>query len=169
MSAIHRSFYDTISCWNQGNWWKLYSRSRYQPYTYLEGKVLLVVHFFKILYHTRVLILKYFLLLENLIYTQALEEEVKKDRIKSLGLSNFNMRQISTLMECANIPPANLQVEMHLYLQQKELITFCSQHCIGMTAYAPLGSPGLDQYLMKNSLQPARCKINLIHNKHWCL
>ncbi|XP_073996837.1 aldo-keto reductase family 1 member A1-like isoform X2 [Rhodnius prolixus] len=91
----------------------------------------------------------------HILIWKALEEEVKKDRIKSLGLSNFNMRQISTLMECANIPPANLQVEMHLYLQQKELITFCSQHCIGMTAYAPLGSPGLDQYLMKNSLQPA--------------
>uniref|UniRef100_A0A224XEQ6 Putative aldo/keto reductase family protein n=1 Tax=Panstrongylus lignarius TaxID=156445 RepID=A0A224XEQ6_9HEMI len=91
----------------------------------------------------------------HVLIWKALEEQVYDDRIKSLGLSNFNMRQISSLMECVNIPPANIQLEMHLYLQQKEMRTFCSQHCIGMTAYAPIGSPGLDQYLMKNCLQPA--------------
>ncbi|KAK9509156.1 hypothetical protein O3M35_006535 [Rhynocoris fuscipes] len=92
---------------------------------------------------------------------KALEEEVEKCTIKNIGLCNFNECQIRTILECAKIPPANLQVEMHLYLQQRELRDFCTAQSIAMTAYAPLGSPGLDQYLMKNGLQANKVPVPL--------
>ncbi|XP_014276336.1 1,5-anhydro-D-fructose reductase isoform X2 [Halyomorpha halys] len=88
----------------------------------------------------------------HLAIWRAMENEVIEGKIKSLGLSNFNSRQITNILECARVLPANLQIEMHLYCQQKELRQFCRQHCIAITAYAPLGSPSLDHYLESKKL-----------------
>ncbi|CAH0391720.1 unnamed protein product [Bemisia tabaci] len=73
---------------------------------------------------------------------KAMEAQVDAGRAKSIGLSNFNSKQIANIVENARIKPANLQVELHVYLQQKELAKFCSQHGITICGYAPLGSPG---------------------------
>lgn len=40
-----------------------------------------------------------------------------------------------------------LQIEMHVYLQQKELVDFCKANKILVTAYSPLGSKGIDKLL----------------------
>lgn len=37
------------------------------------------------------------------------------------------------------------QIELHLYLQQKELVDFCYKNNILVTAYSPLGSKGIDK------------------------
>ncbi|XP_017891581.1 alcohol dehydrogenase [NADP(+)]-like isoform X2 [Ceratina calcarata] len=71
-----------------------------------------------------------------------MEEQVKKGRTRSIGLSNFNEKQILEVWENAQIKPSNLQVELHAYLQQNSLREFCKAHNIVVTAYSPLGSPG---------------------------
>ena len=71
-----------------------------------------------------------------------MEDQVWRGRAKSIGLSNFNRRQIERIMKVAKIPPVNLQVEAHLYFQQKELRQVCENHNITIVAYGPLGSPG---------------------------
>lgn len=48
-----------------------------------------------------------------------MEAQVDAGRAKAIGVSNFNSRQIDRLLKIARIPPANNQVELHLYLQQK--------------------------------------------------
>lgn len=70
-----------------------------------------------------------------------MEDQVKKGSVKSIGLSNFNQDQITKIYESAEIKPSVLQVEMHAYLQQNDLVEFCKNLNIAMTAYAPLGSP----------------------------
>ncbi len=72
---------------------------------------------------------------------KAMEAEHKAGRAKALGVSNFNETQIERLLKQA-VPPSNLQVELHLYHQQRPLVDFCKKNDVAVTAYSPLGSPG---------------------------
>nr|ATJ44536.1 aldehyde reductase 6 [Helicoverpa assulta] len=72
---------------------------------------------------------------------KAMEKLVEQGLTRSIGLSNFNKRQIERVLEVATIKPAMLQIEVHPYLNQQPLIDFCKLHDIAITAYSPLGSP----------------------------
>lgn len=60
--------------------------------------------------------------------------------VKAIGVSNFGIKRLSSLLEKAEIVPAVNQVECHPLLQQNELIDFCKKNNIAVTAYSPLGS-----------------------------
>lgn len=49
----------------------------------------------------------------------------------------------------SNKIPSVLQIEFHPYLIQPELMTYCKKNKIQITAYSPLGHPGLF-ILLKN-------------------
>merc|ERR1719369_1308646 len=70
-----------------------------------------------------------------------MEEMVAKGKTKSIGLSNFNENQIDRILNVCKVKPANLQVEVHAYLSNKQLVDFCKDRNITVCAYAPLGSP----------------------------
>ncbi|XP_024868871.1 alcohol dehydrogenase [NADP(+)]-like [Temnothorax curvispinosus] len=70
-----------------------------------------------------------------------MEKQVKSGRTRSIGLSNFNEEQISTIWKNAQIKPSNLQVELHAYMQQISIRELCKKHNIVVTGYSPLGSP----------------------------
>jgi aldehyde reductase len=72
---------------------------------------------------------------------KAMEELVTKGLTKSIGVSNFNSKQIERLLKTATIKPVVNQIEVHPYMAQKKLIDFCRQREIQITAYAPLCSP----------------------------
>lgn len=78
---------------------------------------------------------------------KAMEAQVDAGRAKAIGVSNFNIRQIERILKSARIPPANSQVEMHLYLQQKELLEFSKKTGVTVCAYAPLGSPNFKNFV----------------------
>ncbi|KAL2712392.1 alcohol dehydrogenase NADP(+) [Vespula squamosa] len=83
-----------------------------------------------------------------------MEEQVKQGRAKAIGLSNFNETQISKILSIASLPISNLQIELHLYFQQLELVEFCKSNNISVTAYSPLGSRGLVKLLGKTDVLP---------------
>ncbi|XP_050311224.1 aldo-keto reductase family 1 member B1-like [Anthonomus grandis grandis] len=72
---------------------------------------------------------------------KAFEEIHRKGLAKSIGVSNFNKRQLERVLEVASVKPVTNQVECHPYLNQKKLTAFCKSKDIVITAYSPLGSP----------------------------
>lgn len=73
----------------------------------------------------------------------AMERLVKKGLVKSIGVSNFTAIMIVDLLTYAKIKPVMNQVELHPYLTQEALVAFCQEKKIALTAYSPLGNPGL--------------------------
>lgn len=72
-----------------------------------------------------------------------MEKLVDAGLTRAIGLSNFNASQIDRICNNARIRPVVNQIECHAYLQQTKLIDHCKKRNISVTAYAPLGSPGL--------------------------
>lgn len=70
---------------------------------------------------------------------KALEAQVKAGRVKSIGVSNFNVQLLLDLLSYAEIKPACNQVEVHPYLTQEDLVKFCKKNDIEIVAYCPLG------------------------------
>lgn len=70
----------------------------------------------------------------------AMENLVKKGKIRSIGVSNFTKQKIETLLKTATIPPAVNQIEAHPYLQQPELLQWHKSQNIAVAAYSPLGN-----------------------------
>jgi len=97
----------------------------------------------------------------------ALEACQKKGLCRHLGVSNFNRRMLAELMKIAVQAPEMNQVELHPYLQQNALVTFCQSHNINVTAYAPLGAGKIDAQNAVTSLLE-NPTINKIAQKHNC-
>jgi len=74
---------------------------------------------------------------------RGLEEGLALGLTKAIGVSNFNVQTLNDCLCYAKVPPAVLQIERHPYLQQPEMLQFCKANDIVVTAYAPLGAPGL--------------------------
>ncbi|CAG2176561.1 unnamed protein product, partial [Oppiella nova] len=71
---------------------------------------------------------------------KGLEEALSQKLVKSIGISNFDVSQMESLMKTAKVIPAMLQVESHPQENQNQLIKFCNQYNIRVTAYSPLGA-----------------------------
>jgi methylglyoxal/glyoxal reductase len=69
---------------------------------------------------------------------RALETLYKEGRVKSIGVSNFQVHHLEELMKDAKIKPMVNQVEYHPHLTQKELQHYCKEQGIQMEAWSPL-------------------------------
>ncbi|MFD2432295.1 aldo/keto reductase [Mesonia maritima] len=70
----------------------------------------------------------------------AMLEAKKQGLVKHVGVSNFSINKLKSLSkETSQIPEMN-QVELHPYLHQDELLKYCKENNIHLTAYSPLGS-----------------------------
>ncbi|QLG74992.1 hypothetical protein HG535_0H03190 [Zygotorulaspora mrakii] len=63
-------------------------------------------------------------------------------RVKAIGVSNFPIEYIQRLFKECRVRPALNQVEAHPRLPQLEMMKFCHENGMLMTAYSPLGSHG---------------------------
>ncbi|HZL07999.1 MAG TPA: aldo/keto reductase [Candidatus Dormibacteraeota bacterium] len=69
---------------------------------------------------------------------QALEEIQAAGGAKSIGVSNYTIRHLEEMQNYAKVMPAINQVELHVFLQQPELVKYCREHDIVIEAYSPL-------------------------------
>lgn len=68
----------------------------------------------------------------------ALEDAVREGLVASIGVSNFGQAHLEKLLHTAVIPPAVNQVEIHPWLQRRELAAYCRAQGIVVEAYSPL-------------------------------
>lgn len=75
-----------------------------------------------------------------------LQQGVLEGKIKSLGVSNFEIPHLEALLAdpAITIPPSVNQVECHPFYPQRELHTYCRQHNIILQAYSSLGQGNTD-------------------------
>lgn len=71
---------------------------------------------------------------------EAMLEAKKQGLVKHVGVSNFSQKKLTDLMTGAGEVPEMNQIELHPFLQQPELLEFCTENNILVTAYSPLGS-----------------------------
>ncbi|GJQ78286.1 hypothetical protein Trydic_g22128 [Trypoxylus dichotomus] len=93
-----------------------------------------------------------------------MEDQYLAGRAKSIGLSNFSIKKIGRILRNCRVKPANNQVEMHVYLQQKALVDYCTQNDITVVAYSPLGSRGYNEFLTRMG-QPTRKLPDTLNNR----
>jgi 2,5-diketo-D-gluconate reductase A len=69
---------------------------------------------------------------------QTLEGFYREGRARSIGVSNFQPHHIRRLHAETEIPPAVNQIEVHPYLTQNEVRSFCAEHQIAIEAWSPI-------------------------------
>lgn len=69
---------------------------------------------------------------------RALEEIHKSGQAKTIGVSNYTIRHLEEMKNYAKVLPDVNQVELHVFLQQTELIKYCKDNGIVVEAYSPL-------------------------------
>jgi len=70
----------------------------------------------------------------------AMEELVDGGLVKRIGVCNLGTAMLRDLKSYARIQPSVLQVEMHPYLTQQNLLRFCQEQDIAVTAFSPFGA-----------------------------
>jgi diketogulonate reductase-like aldo/keto reductase len=70
---------------------------------------------------------------------RALETLLKQGKVRAIGVSNFMVDHLTTLLDKATIVPAVNQIELHPYFQQREVQTYGAEHGILTQAWSPIG------------------------------
>lgn len=70
---------------------------------------------------------------------RALEEAYKAGKLRSIGVSNFEERDIDNILASCSVKPMVNQILTHISNTPKELITYCQDKNILVEAYSPFG------------------------------
>jgi alcohol dehydrogenase (NADP+) len=71
----------------------------------------------------------------------AMEALVDQGVCRHIGVCNFSIPKLQSLIGSAQRRPEMNQIELHPYLQQPDMLEFCRHNNVHLTAYSPLGSP----------------------------
>lgn len=69
---------------------------------------------------------------------QGMEDLYKNDKVKNIGVSNFNAKHLEALLAQVSIKPVINQVEFHPYLTQSELRRYLEVQNIHVESWSPL-------------------------------
>lgn len=70
---------------------------------------------------------------------RAFEHLVEEGKVKSCGVSNFTINHLKEALNATKLQLTVNQVEFHPALYQQELLAFCQNKGLVLTAYSPLG------------------------------
>ena len=78
----------------------------------------------------------------------AMEKYVTEGKIRSLGLSNWYIEELTDFLPQVNIMPALVQNEIHPYYQEQEVVPFIQEKGIVVQCWYPLGGRGYTKQLL---------------------
>ena len=78
----------------------------------------------------------------------AMERYVEEGRIRSLGLSNWYVEELTEFLPQVHIPPALVQNEIHPYYQEKDVVPFIQGKGMAVQCWYPLGGRGYTRELL---------------------
>jgi diketogulonate reductase-like aldo/keto reductase len=70
---------------------------------------------------------------------RALEALLADGKVRAIGVSNFMVDHLESLLTTATVVPAVNQIEVHPYFQQREVQAFGAEHGILTQAWSPIG------------------------------
>ena len=70
---------------------------------------------------------------------RALETLLDDGKVRAIGVSNFMVEHLTTLLAKADVVPAVNQIEVHPYFQQREVQAYGTEHGILTQAWSPIG------------------------------
>jgi len=102
-----------------------------------------------------------------------MEKLVESGKVRAIGVSNWPFLMVRDLLSFAKIKPAVNQIEIHPYLQQSGLASFCTKHDIHISAYSPLANgkdgplsdPLVKQIASNHKVTPAQILIRYCIDK----
>ena len=88
---------------------------------------------------------------------------------KQIGVSNFNSSLLRQIINASEIVPHAIQIELHPYLIQDNMLKLCNEYNIEVIAYSPLGAKSYIELDMANKFQDL-CIHKTIYNLalHYC-
>jgi len=94
---------------------------------------------------------------------EAMLEAKKAGLIKHAGVSNFSIKKLKDLNSKTDHVPEMNQIELHPYLQQNDMLDYCNDNNILVTAYSPLGSSDRPDVLKADN-EPSLLENEAIHD-----
>ncbi|WP_434533358.1 aldo/keto reductase [Amycolatopsis carbonis] len=73
---------------------------------------------------------------------KALEKLYADDRVRAIGVSNFQPAHLRRILDEGSVVPAVNQIELHPYLVQSQVRAFDAEHGIATEAWSPLAKGG---------------------------
>jgi len=92
---------------------------------------------------------------------KALLEAKAAGKIRTVGVSNYNVKHIVEIKEAGMEPPSVNQIELHPFCQQKEIVKYCQENNIVVEAYCPIirgqmNDPAIQEIAAKHNRDPAQ-------------
>ena len=69
---------------------------------------------------------------------RALEDAYKAGKVRAIGVSNFQIGDLESLMETATVKPMVNQILLHISNTPLELVDYCQKQGIAVEAYSPI-------------------------------
>ncbi len=100
-----------------------------------------------------------------------LEELVKMGKVKTIGVSNFIISDLTRLYQIASIKPSTNQIEVNPFITRTELVKFCEMTHLSVSAHSPLAKgekldhATVNEIGQKQDLTPAQVLIRWGYQK----
>ncbi|MDO6992613.1 aldo/keto reductase [Brachyspira innocens] len=83
---------------------------------------------------------------------KAIEKAVKEGKIRSIGLSNWYIKELKEFLPKINIMPALVQNEIHPYYQDSDVIEYIQSLGVAVQGWYPLGGRGHQKELLNDKV-----------------